>query len=167
VVAQAQTRGIVIGKHELERLIATVQAATAADTHAMLDAIGQQQEDAARRRIYETKSSPDGERWPAWSRAYAETRGAQHSLLLGEGELAESMTHEVLSRDAVEIGSPMVYAGVHLYGAEYSRVRDRAHVRIKARPYLDTEPGFGDAHDRQEIRDITREFLGGLLKGAA
>lgn len=150
MATQSQNATITIGKAQLEQLIAKVSAATAADTRGLLDAIGQQQEDSARRRIFETKRAPDGKRWKAWSRAYAETRGPQHSLLRDRGALAESLTHAVDGKEAVEVGSNMNYAGALLFGRH-------------ARPFLDVEPGFADPHDRDEIRDLVGDFLEGLL----
>lgn len=150
---QNSTSAIVLGTRELDRLIAKVRDATHADTFEMLDAIGQQQEDAARRRIIETKRAPDGQRWQRWSPGYAKTRSPQHSLLRNEGHLADSMTHQVDGKDAVEVGSPMIYAAQHLFGGP----------RIPARPYLDTDGGFADPSDREEIRDIVRTFLEELV----
>ena len=153
---QSTTKAIVIGVRELEALRARVAEAADTDLHDVLDAIGQQQEDSARRRILETKTSPDGKRWAVWSRSYAKTRKSQHSLLRNEGHLADSMDHQVdVSAKAVEVGSNRIYAATHLYGDEGRR--------IPARPYLDTDGGFADSHDRDEIRDIVREFLGGIL----
>jgi phage virion morphogenesis protein len=153
---QSTTKAIVIGVRELEALRLKVEAAAHVDLHDVLDAIGQQQEDAARKRISETKTAPDGTRWAVWSSRYAKTRKGQHSLLRNEGHLADSMDHQVhASEKAVEVGSSMIYAATHLYGDD-----DR---RIPARPYLDTDGGFADSHDREEIRDIVRDFLGGLL----
>lgn len=153
-VRQADQGAVVIGKHEFERLIARVADASHGDVEPLLDAIGQQQEDSARRRITETKTSPDGEVWAPWSPRYAATRGPQHSLLRGTGALADSMTHEVNESDkSVSVGSNLVYAGAHLFGS----------VRLPQRAYLDTEGGFADSHDRAELRDIVRAFMKGLL----
>jgi phage virion morphogenesis protein len=156
MAVQGQNRFITIGTRELERLIQRVALATDADTHDMLDAIGQQQEDSARRRIGETKMGPNGKRWAPWSASYAKTRGAQHSLLVGEGNLRDSLTHSIIDKSSVEVGSNLVYAGRHLFG-------DHNGGRIPARPYLDTDGGFADPSDRDEIRDIVRGFLGGII----
>lgn len=155
MVAQAHTGAIVIGKQQLEQLIAKVHKATAADTFGLLDAIGQQQEDSARRRIFETKRTPSGKRWAPWSTSYAKTRGPQHSLLRAGGDLADTMAHEVDGKSAVLVGSSMVYAATQLYGDDARGIPGRA--------YLDTEPGFADSRDREEIRDIARDFLDGLI----
>jgi phage virion morphogenesis protein len=160
---QSTTGAVVIGTRELEALIARVRAAEAADTFEMLDAIGDQQENAARRRLFDTKTAPDGRHWAPWSKAYAKTRGPGKSLGRDAGHLGDSMTHVVDGKDAVLVGSNMVYAGAFQHGLDYTRMRDRAHVSMPGRPYLDTEPGFADSRDRDEIREITRDFLRGLL----
>lgn len=163
MASQQSTRAIVIGVRELEELSQHIMHAADADTFDLLDAIGQQQEDAARRRITHTKRGPDGKRWQPWSREYAKTRGPHHSLLRNEGHLVDSMTHQVVGKEAVDIGSNLVYAARHLYGdVTIGPVRG---ARMPARPYLDTEPGFADARDRQEIRDIVREYMRGLVNG--
>jgi phage gpG-like protein len=160
---QAASAQIVVGMHEFDRLIAKVNAAADGEIYALLDAIGQQQEDSARRRIRETKRGPDGERWERWSPEYAETREARHSLLVGEGLLADSMDHQVDTADkSVAVGSNMIYAKRHLFG-DFGFSGPVRGGRIPARPYLDTEPGFADPHDRDELRDIMRAFLGGRL----
>ena len=141
---------IEISAGQLDALIARVSRASRAGVHELLDAVGQQQEDAARKRITDTKKTPGGTSWKAWSLDYAKTRGSQHSLLQGEGDLADSMTHQLdVGSAAVEVGSPMVYAGAQLYGYE----------GIPAREYLDTDGGFADPEARDELRDIVETWL--------
>jgi phage virion morphogenesis protein len=149
--AQRDTRGIVIGIRELERVrekFADLETALKESTE-LADAIGEQQVASAKRRIRQTKKSPEGKPWQPWSQKYAKTRKRQHSLLIASGALRDSITHHVLSPGEVEVGSNLDYARAHLMGTE----------DIPARPYLDTEGGFADPHDRAEIRDILRDFL--------
>lgn len=144
---------IEISTEQFDRLVARVRRASHANLRPLLDAVGQQQEDAARKRITRTKRTPGGTRWKAWSRDYARTRGPQHSLLRDTGELADRMTHvEDVSAASVEVGSPMEYAGAHLFGK-------------RARPYLDTDGGFADPHDRAELLDLLEMFIEGELLG--
>lgn len=153
--AQRETRGIVIGIRELERLrekFAHLEEALKQSPE-LADAIGEQQVASAKRRIRQTKKSPEGKPWKPWSQKYAKTRKRQHSLLIATGSLRDSITHNVLSPGEVEVGSNLDYARVHLMGSE----------DVPARPYLDTEGGFGDPHDRAEIREILRDFLRGEL----
>lgn len=149
---QAQSGAVVIGTKELEKLrkkFADVAADLTRDTE-LVEAMGHQQATSAVRRIRETKRSPAGRRWAPWSRGYAKTREPRHSLLVNTGHLADTMTYEVLSPSQVLVGSPMNYAGAHLHGVPKRN--------LPARPFLDTEPGFADSRDRQELRDILRAF---------
>ena len=147
---QAESRGIVIGIEQLARLRRGVEAmAQSPQANQLADDIGQIAEDFARKRIRETKRRPKGKRWKPWSESYAKTREAQHSLLVDTGALADSLTHNVRGPLEVEIGSPLAYAATHLFGSE------KQH--IPARPYLDTDGGFADQQEREEIRDALRE----------
>lgn len=147
---------IVIGLNQLEALIRKVNEASKADLFEILDAIGQQQEDSARKRIAESKKAPEGKRWDAWSSKYAKTRKPHHSLLRDTGALLDSLTHVVdESSKSVSVGSNLVYAAVHLFGSDDGTT--------PARSFLDIAGGFSDARDREEIRDIVRDFLGEIL----
>jgi phage virion morphogenesis protein len=142
---------IEINAAQLDQLIARVRRAALADKRGLLDAIGQQQEDAARKRITLTKRTPGGTRWRDWSADYRRTRiPGQHSLLRDRGDLLDRMTHAVEGDDAVLVGSPMEYAGYHLFGKH-------------ARPFLDTDGGFADPKDRDEISDLVEAFLTDLI----
>jgi phage gpG-like protein len=161
---QSQTGTIVIGTRELERLAARIKAAAETDLFDFLDAVGQTIEDSARRRITSTKRAPNGTRWKPWSAGYAATRGPQHSLLRNEGHLGDSMDHYVDAGDSsVHVGSNLVYAGRMLFGDDGFVGPVRGGGRIPARPYLDTDGGFADPLDREELRDLARDFLGGLV----
>lgn len=149
---QADSSGIVIGMHELERLrkkFADVGDLLTTDTE-LASAIGQQQVDSARNRIRYTKRSPSGKRWASWSKSYAKTREPRHSLLVGEGLMADSLTFDVPSPLEVRVGSPLPYFGAHLYGVPARK--------LPARPALDTQPGFADPTDRREIRELLRDI---------
>ena len=144
---------IVIGHNQLARLARHVTEAAEADLYPMLDAIGQTIEDNARRRIFESKREPNGKRWKPWSERYAKTRKSHHSLLQDTGALADSLTHTVDGKEVV-VGSNLVYAATHQWGDE--------ERKIPARPYLSGE-GFEDESEREELRDVLREFLGSVL----
>ncbi len=152
---QAESRGVVIGMHELAALrkrFAEVSEQLTGDAD-LADAIGDQQESSARRRISQTSRSPAGKAWAPWSERYKKTRRPQHRLLVSSGKLRDSIEHNVLSNLEVEVGSNLGYARVHLYGSAPGQ-----KPKIPARPYLDTEPGFADPRDRAELRDILRAF---------
>lgn len=149
---------IVIGARQFDLLRDRIDRASRAELGAMLGAIGQTLEDSTRRRIAETKRGPDGRRWKAWSERYAKTREANHSLLRDSGALHDSLTHQVdETGKAVVVGSNLVYAGRHLFG-------DDEPGGIPARPYLDIDGQISDSHDREEIRDIVRDFIQGLFQ---
>lgn len=125
---------------ELELVLGKIGDPAALRT--VLDRLGQAGEDAARERIEDTKTSPAGEKWDAWSQRYARTRGTQHSLLVGEQSLLESMTHTV-DDDAVQWGSNLVYAK-----------RQNA-----ARPYL----GIGDI-ESEAFDEIMADWFDGVTQ---
>jgi phage virion morphogenesis protein len=149
---QSEAGAIVIGLHEMERLRKRFGdlAHAMGDTTRLIEAIGEQQVNSAKRRISETKRAPSGRPWKPWSENYRKTRGPQHSLFVSEGHLRDSIASEILSPGEVLVGSNLAYAGVHLYGSKDGR--------IPARPYLDTTGGFADPSDRRELRDVIRDF---------
>jgi len=81
----------------------------------LLDSIGAVAESQTRRRITSEKESPGGVPWQDWSSSYAKTRHGNQSLLLGNGDLLDSITY-VTERNQVRVGSPLKYAGVHQEG---------------------------------------------------
>ena len=85
-------------------------------TRGLLDVLGAELESQTRRRIDEEKTSPDGEPWPEWSDAYAQTRHGNHELLENEGHLLDSIQYVVDVPD-VEVGSNIVYAAAHNDGS--------------------------------------------------
>lgn len=97
----------------------------------LLDEVGFLLSEQTRDRLINEKTSPDGDAWPAWSPAYAATRGSNHSLLIGEGSAGlEGSIQHVVDGDAVEVGSNLVYAAIHQFGgAEVGK-------NIPARAYL-------------------------------
>lgn len=149
------SRLIEISASQLDQLISRVNRASRTTMRGLLDAVGQQQEDAAVNRIQNTKKEPDGTDWREWSVDYAKTRKPQHSQLIESGTLGRAMTHQPVAPDAVEVGSATEYAAAHLFGFE----------DIPARPYLDTDGGFADPEDRADLRDIVDNFLSELFEG--
>lgn len=97
------------------------------DTSDLLDSFGAEMESQTHERLQETKQSPDGDDWESWWDSYAQTRHSNHSLLMGEGDLDDSIQYLVES-GGVEVGSNVAYAATHQFGDE-----DRGQV---ARPYL-------------------------------
>lgn len=119
----------------VERLGRRVEQLAKLDTRSLMDALGAEVETQTRRRIAEEKESPDGTPWPAWSKAYAATRHPGQSLLVGDGDLEDSVQYVVgLAGDHTEIGSNLVYAAIHQLGGE------DVGMGIPAREYIGLSP---------------------------
>ncbi|WP_425092005.1 phage virion morphogenesis protein [Tropicimonas sp. S265A] len=141
-------------------------AAAATDMTPLMDAIGALLEQSARDRIEDTNTAPDGTPWPKSLRVEMNQGG---KTLLDSGRLAASLTH-IASRDQAEIGSNLIYAGVHQQGAEIRPTSGNAlrfqlpdgrfvtvgKVTIPARPYLGASE-----EDEAEIRELTADYFGG------
>lgn len=117
----------------------------AARTEQLLDILGSELESQTRRRITEEKTGPDGATWDDWSSEYAAHRPAKGGKLELEGHLRDSITYEV-TRDAVIIGSNLVYAAVHQDGSDDGST--------PARPYL----GVSD-QNLVDLGDLTMKWL--------
>ena len=99
----------------------------------LLEALGAEVASQAQRRIREEKAAPDGTPWAPWSARHAATRHGGHGLLMGEGDLDDSIQHFLSGPETVEIGSPLVYAATHQFGDEGRG--------IPARPFLGYSAG--------------------------
>lgn len=75
----------------------------------LFEVIGAVVESQTEQRIHSEKEDHEGNAWAEWSYDYAETRGSEHSLLVSEGFLKDSITFDA-SSDNVEVGSNRVYA---------------------------------------------------------
>lgn len=93
----------------------------------LLEHIGAVVESQTRRRIKDEKTAPDGSKWQDWSEGYAKTRHGNQSLLMGDGDLLDSIQY-LVKGNHVHIGSPLPYAGVHQDGFSGS-VTVSAHTR--------------------------------------
>jgi phage virion morphogenesis protein len=136
----------------LKRLQARIARLSAIDRRALLEGIGAEVETQVRRRIAEEKSGPEGTQWPAWSPRYARTRGPRHSLLVGQGDLLDSI-QRIASGGQVEVGSNLVYAAIHQFGGA-----EAGRPGLPARPYLGLGP-----RDEDEIQRVVGDWLDGLL----
>jgi phage virion morphogenesis protein len=150
----------------MEAALDGLQRLAGFDAAQVLDEVGAIVEDSTKVRIADEKTAPDGTPWADWSADYAATRRAQHSLLVASGNpgLLESI-QRYASPTEVEIGSNMIYAAVHQFGAAQgafgntSRGSPIPFGDIPARPYL----GLSD-DDRQEIEAFVSDRLGDLLQ---
>jgi phage virion morphogenesis protein len=112
----------------------------------LFDQIGAVLESSTRERIGETKHGPLGEVWPEWSADYAATRRPDHSLLVGEQSLLDSI-QSFSTADQARVGSNMIYAAIQHFG-------DDDDAGIPARPYL----GISD-EDELDVRSLVSGFL--------
>lgn len=110
--------------------------------------IGQLAENQTRERIATEKAGPDGQSWAEWSRPYARTRSARHSLLVGENNLLTSLQNYTTGDSAV-VGTNLVYGAIQQFGGR----------GIPARPYL----GLSESN-RREIEDLVIDMLEGALQ---
>jgi hypothetical protein len=94
-----------------------------------LDVFGEALEEDTRLRLEDDTVSPSGERWDDWSPEYAKTRGPQHKLLFGDGDLSRSMQYD-RNGDVLDFGSPLPYATVHQTGSRDGRLKAREYVGI-------------------------------------
>lgn len=118
----------------------------AADMTPLMDSIGAHLVQSARTRIEHTNETPDGVPWPKSFRVIANQGG---KTLLDTAHLRDSITHQP-APDQVEIGTNVIYAAVHQFGATitaqsagalFFRLADGTAVQagsvtIPARPYL-------------------------------
>lgn len=133
-----------------------------ADPSPALAGIGELMIERTRGR-FRSGEGPDGEAWAALSATTLErrARAGVEGTAPGIGEsrqLATRWQYELIGRDAVAIGSPMIQAGVFQFGAS---ARSFTGGRtpwgdIPARPML----GVSDA-DAEDILAILREHLAG------
>ena len=118
--------------------------------------------DAWTLRNFETETAPDGTPWQPSIRALEE--GGQ--TLTNRGLLRQSINHAHSSRSA-EVGTNLIYAGVHQSGAAIRPVNASAlifqiggrtvaaqEVTIPARPFLGIGP-----EDEREIGAVVGDFL--------
>lgn len=144
LAASLTTLGLDDALARLGRLPAFRMAELADDAGAVL-------ESAARGR-FDTATAPDGTPWPAWSEAYAATRGSHHGLLVGDGDLRDSIASHATGSE-VRVGSALVYAAIHQLGGE------EVGMAIPARAYL----GLSD-EDETDLRDLVTGRLEDLLR---
>ncbi|MDF2186150.1 phage virion morphogenesis protein [Grimontia hollisae] len=116
------------GQAELARIQAHLaRLSDTGNRKKLLNLIGAEAETQTHRRIRDEKTAPDGTPWESWSDAYAKTRHGNHALLMGEGELDDSIQY-LVKGNKVYVGSPLIYAAVHQEGFD-GAVQISAHHR--------------------------------------
>jgi phage virion morphogenesis protein len=99
---------------------------------------------------FEKQADPaTGVSWAAWSKAYAASNKHGSRLLWRRGDLWRSITYEA-EPERIIIGSNMVYAPIHQFGAKKGEFGTTKHGRpipfgdIPARPFLGINDNFED-----------------------
>lgn len=155
--------------------------AGARDLTDLMDQIGTVLVNGAVERIAQTNVAPDGTPWPKSLRAQlggevdgdGNRTGGGGPTLHDTGRLMRSITEEP-APSQVEVGSNMIYAGVHHAGATIVPKSAKAlsftlasgeavtvgSVKIPARPYL----GVSEA-ERTDIEELTAIHFDALLGG--
>lgn len=171
------------GADIIERLHRLADGFGPAGLRPALKEIGEALTESTKRR-FATSTAPDGSRWaPNAQTTYLGTLGAKDSKkdgrlnargsarvmskrpLVVSGLLADQILYQVAD-DGVEIGSNLIYAGTHQFGAqqgEFGRSARGAPIPwgdIPARPFLGLS-----AEDEGEVLDILDRHLAGLLGG--
>lgn len=144
------------GFHELQRALLKLASPPIGD---LLDVAGSVGVSQTKRRLTDEKRSPDGARWEPWSAGYAATRGGHHSLLIGRGNLRDSITYEE-DAGSVFVGTNVAYARSHQFGRKGRDARGRFTTGrgLPARPFL----GISRS-DEDEMMEIGAEWLMSLL----
>ena len=156
VSIQVSVEGLDLGISVLEKL-------ADAPKHELLDGLGRLVQEQTRRRISSEKTSPDGAAWPA------NRQGT--SILVQSGALMGSIDYAV-GGDGVQIGTGLVYAGIHQHGGTITPKSARAlvfmagnalvftqSVTIPQRQFLGVSPD-----NEEELREATEEWVEGLLQ---
>lgn len=133
------------------------------DKPAYLDALGALVTSQTQNRIRSEKTAPDGTPW--------KPNRAGTSILFKSGALDDSIRHIVGGSD-VEVGSNLIYAGVHQEGATIVPKNGNVlvfgaggetifakKVTIPARPYLGVS-----AENGSEIETFTLDFVAGEFR---
>ena len=135
------------GLERLQQRIARIQDM---DLTGLKDAIGAEVESQTRRRLDEEKGSSEGDPWEAWSARYAATRHGGNSLLVGQGDLLDSMQY-LVDGNQIVIGTNLIYGATHQFGDG-----DRG---IPERPYL----GLSD-DNLTDLEDVVDDWVDGQLE---
>lgn len=128
-----------------------------------LDELGGLVVSQTQRRIRSEKTSPDGSAW--------KPNSAGTSILFASGALDDSI-HHVVAGSSVEVGSGLVYAGIHQFGGTIvpkngdrlafsigGRLVMADKVEMPARPYVGIS-----ADNATEIESFAEDFVVRMLQ---
>jgi phage virion morphogenesis protein len=151
--------------HALNRAFAALD-----DTLPLMQDLGELLTESTRQRFAQGVS-PEGLKWAAKSQTTLNRYGARKSNrvdirpLFGPSGALNSTIYPEPSRDEVLIGSPMVYAAVHQFGAArgaFGAMKNGSPIpwgNIPARPYLGLS-----AEDETGVVDTVGDYLTGALR---
>tara|TARA_R110000787_G_scaffold168855_6_gene281575 strand:- start:5847 stop:6299 length:453 start_codon:yes stop_codon:yes gene_type:complete len=145
VEINANVKGTEVVERRLAKMLRGVE-----DLEPLMDEIGGILV-ASTQHNFERGRAPDGTAWLPSERATNE--GGQ--TLIDSGILLTSITHNA-DRDSVEVGSNMVYAGIHQFGGAAGR---NGATKLPARPYLGISTG-----DAFEIEAAAEDYLAELAR---
>lgn len=100
-----------------------------AERDRLYDLVGGSLESQSRERLSETKRDPEGEPWKEWSEDYAKRRPAKGGILDLDGDLIDSIAFET-EKDAIIVGSNLVYALTHQEGDDDRRIPRRTYLGV-------------------------------------
>lgn len=125
----------------------------------LLEGLAAETESQTRRRLNEEKTSPDGTPWEQWSDRYAAKRRSGHSLLMGEGDLHDSIESVPVDDDSIAVGSNLIYAAIHDLGGTEDMAP--APAGIPQRQYL----GWSD-DNLDDLQNVVDDFIGDIVREA-
>ncbi|MGV6839987.1 MAG: phage virion morphogenesis protein [Planktomarina sp.] len=144
IAAQLTTPG-------LDAAIAKLARLQGFELASLADAAGAILESSTRAR-FDSQTAADGTPWADWSDAYAAIREAHHSLLVGEGDLRDSIQSFAAGGDVL-VGSNLVYAAIQNLGGKDTG------ANIPERPFLGVS-----IQDEDDLKDLVTGRLEGLLQ---
>lgn len=115
----------------------------------MMRTVAAMLESQTKRRIHDEKESPQGRDWAKWSERYARTRRSEHSLLIGRGDLEDSIANEYTD-DIAQAFTDREYGAAQQFGRE--------EINLPTRPYFGLSKG-----NISEIEETVVDWLEGAL----
>ena len=149
---------------EVRRALDRLAKAGADLTPAMRE-IGEVLLNSARER-FSAQTSPDGTPWaPLSEHTKRRKKRNQDKILTRDGFLRGTLTYQA-GADSVEVGSPLIYAGTHQFGAPAgSFAAGVPWGDIPARPFLIDADGQPAPADEDAIGEIILDHLARAVRG--
>ena len=141
---QAQLRALAVDLRQLAQ----------AETDQLLRDVGVSLESQTQAR-FEDQRSPSGDPWAPWSPEHARERPRRGSVLLLDGDLRASITHQI-DGDSLAVGTRDVRAATHQFG-DRRLAWGRVMATWPARPYLDVR--WEDPESTEELALTVEAFM--------